>query len=44
LNSAAAAERLSTTPEAERKRLERASAKLRRAMADLVGVEDDEGF
>jgi RNA polymerase sigma factor (sigma-70 family) len=44
LNSAAAAQRLSTTPEAVRKRLERASAKLRRAMADLVGVEDDEGI
>lgn len=40
LNSTAAAERLQITPEAVRKRLERASQKLRAAMADLIGVEE----
>lgn len=41
LSSTDAAERLKTTPEAVRKRLERASQKLRAAMAELVGVEED---
>jgi len=40
LNSTMAAERLDATPEAVRKRLERVSAKLRRAMIDLVGRDE----
>jgi RNA polymerase sigma-70 factor (ECF subfamily) len=40
-SSTAAAERLGTTPEAVRKRLERSSAKLRRAMTELVGSHDE---
>jgi len=41
LNSIDAAQRLKITPEAVRKRLERASQKLRAAMAEIVGVEED---
>ncbi len=44
LNSTAAAERLTITPEAVRKRLERISHKLRVVMSELVGVEEDLSF
>lgn len=41
LSSADAAQRLGSTPEAVRKRLERVSRKLRAAMVELVGMEED---
>ena len=41
LNSTEAAQLLGVSPEAVRKRLERSSQKLRAAMAELVGVEED---
>jgi RNA polymerase sigma-70 factor (ECF subfamily) len=41
LNSSLAAQRLGTTPEAIRKRLERANLKLRHALTELVGVGDE---
>lgn len=41
LSSTAAADALGTTPEAVRKRLERISAKLRRAITELVGVDEE---
>lgn len=41
MNSTSAAEQLGTTPEAVRKRLERASLKLRQAMTELVGAHEE---